>query len=139
MSMSTDPDDTAGRLIAASRVNGTSVYDNDGHRLGSIHDVMLDKRTGQASYAIMSFGGFLGMGETYHPLPWSQLRYDVSLGGYVVNIGLDMLQGAPAYDSADVAMWDDHAWGNRVDDYYGVPLRGGNGGQRLTGIVPPVL
>lgn len=127
----TDTDNTAGRLIAASKVNGTSVYDTGGSKLGSIYDVMLDKPSGQASYAIMSFGGFLGMGEKYHPLPWNQLHYDVNLGGYMVNIDRDTLEDGPAYDSGDASMWDDTSWGSRVDDYYGA---------RHTGsIVPPVL
>src|ERR1700733_949804 len=71
-----DPSDTRGRLIAASKVNGTSVYNRAGEKLGSIYDVMLDKRSGKAEYAVMSFGGFLGIGDTYHPLPWTVLNYD---------------------------------------------------------------
>ena len=65
-----------GNLIAASKVEGTKVYDRQGESLGSIYDVMIDKRSGQVRYAVMSFGGFLGMGESYHPLPWDVLDYD---------------------------------------------------------------
>ncbi len=78
-----DPRDTGGQLIAASKVNGTAVYNGDGEHLGSVYDILLDKRSGHADYAILSFGGFLGIGDRYHPLPWSQLRYDTQLGGYV--------------------------------------------------------
>jgi hypothetical protein len=78
--------DTSGSLIAASKVNGTSVYDHAGEKLGSIYDVMINKSSGKAAYAIMSFGGFLGMGNSYHPLPWQHLTYDERLGGYVVTI-----------------------------------------------------
>jgi sporulation protein YlmC with PRC-barrel domain len=113
-----NPDYTHGSMIAASKVNGTTVYNPAGEKLGSVYDVMLDKRSGKADYAVMSFGGFLGMGEKYHPLPWNTLRYDESLGGYVVNLDRRMLEGGPAYDSADTTLWGDDTWGSRVDDYY---------------------
>ena len=60
-------------LIAADKVQGTDVFNNGGDRLGSVHDLMIDKQTGQVAYAILSFGGFLGVGSSYHPLPWSLL------------------------------------------------------------------
>jgi len=75
-----NPSNTGGRLIAASKVNGTSVYNTAGESLGSVHDVMLDKASGKADYAILSFGGFLGIGERYHPLPWNQLTYAPQAG-----------------------------------------------------------
>jgi len=72
--------DEDARVISASKVTGTNVYNTDGVLLGEIHDVMLDKRTGKIAYAIMSFGGFLGIGEQYHPLPWATLKYDTRQG-----------------------------------------------------------
>ena len=92
-----NPSDTTGRLIAASKVNGTSVYNRGGEKLGSVYDVLIDKRSGKAAYAIMSFGGFLGLGEKYHPLPWKMLTYDTRLGGYVVDLDRDKLENAPSY------------------------------------------
>ena len=77
-----DPANTHGRLIAASKVNGTTVYNTAGEKLGSVYDVMIDKRSGKAEYAILSFGGFLGIGDSYHPLPWQSLTYDERQGGY---------------------------------------------------------
>ncbi len=71
-----DPSQTGGSLIAASKVNGTTVYNTAGEKLGSVYDVMIDKRSGKAAYAIMSFGGFLSIGDSYHPLPWQSLTYD---------------------------------------------------------------
>lgn len=122
MALSTDPSDTGGRLIAASKVNGTNVYNTQGEKLGSIYDVMLNKQSGKAAYAIMSFGGFLGIGEKYHPLPWEQLNYDPGRDGYVVHLDRRMLEGAPAYESYDTASWgESDAWGRRVTDYYGRP------------------
>ena len=118
MSEMAHPGDTRGRLIAASKVNGTAVYNSAGDKLGTVYDVMIDKRSGKAEYAIMSFGGFLGIGEEYHPLPWNQLDYDEALGGYVVGLDRSRLEGAPTYRDTDVADWDDPAYGRRISDYY---------------------
>lgn len=114
--------DTSGSLIAASKVNGTSVYDHAGEKLGSIYDVMINKSSGKTAYAIMSFGGFLGMGNSYHPLPWQHLTYDERLGGYVVDIDRARLEGAPSYAADDTATWRDPAYGQKVDDYYGATI-----------------
>ncbi len=129
-----DPADTSGALIAASKVNGTAVYNRAGDRLGSIYDVMLEKVSGKASYAIMSFGGFLGIGEQYHPLPWRELTYDQRQGGYVVNLDRQRLEGAPAYSASDLSIWDDRRTRD-IDAYYGsfAPT----GGMGEPGVLPP--
>jgi len=80
---------TSGSLIAAEKVEGTSVYNLQGEKLGTVDDIMIDKVSGKAIYALMSFGGFLGMGEKYHPLPWSTLKYDERKGGYIVNLAAE--------------------------------------------------
>ena len=108
-------------LIAASRVSGTTVYNRAGEKLGSIYDVMLEKVSGRAAYAIMSFGGFLGIGDKYHPLPWQALTYDPGLGGYVVDIDRGRLEAAPSYPKTEITTWDDPTYGQRVNDYYGLP------------------
>ena len=108
--------------IRATTVKGTDVYNGNGERLGTIDDIVLGKRDGHAEYAIMSFGGFLGMGEQYHPLPWQSLTYDPKLGGYVVNLTREQLKGAPAYELADEPDWNDPDTGRRIRDYYGYPL-----------------
>ena len=87
--------DETPRLIASGKVEGTAVYDGTGRHLGAIHTVMLDKVSGQVAYAVLAFGGFLGLGETHHPLPWNALAYSVELGGYVVDIDPAVLGGAP--------------------------------------------
>jgi PRC-barrel domain len=81
---------------------------------------MIDKPSGKVAYAIMSFGGFLGMGNQYHPLPWSVLKYDTNLGGYVVNLDKRQLEGGPAYDVGDEPAWGDRAYERKIHDYYGV-------------------
>ena len=127
-----NPRDTSGKLIAASQVNGTAVYDNSGEKLGSVHDVVLDKVSGRADYAIMSFGGFLGIGDRYHPLPWNQLRYDTRLGGYVVGVDRARLEAAPSYEAADLDLWGG-ARSRAIDQYY----EGGAGtGEAGLGPVP---
>ena len=89
-------DETAS-VIPASKVTGTNVYNTDGDHLGEIYDIMLEKRSGNIAYAVMSFGGFLGIGERYHALPWATLKYDIRQGGYVVGLTIDQLKEAPTY------------------------------------------
>jgi hypothetical protein len=103
--------------VSGKRVNGTT-FTTRGERLGSFYDVMIDKRSGKAEYAIMSFGGFLGIGDSYHPVPWKELTYDESQGGYVVDIDRSRREEAPTYTASDTAAWDDPAYGRRVNDYY---------------------
>jgi hypothetical protein len=66
----------------------------------------------------LSFGGFLGMGGSYHPLPWNELTYDTSLAGYVVNRTKEQLERAPTYSASELQSWDDSAYRGRIDDYY---------------------
>ncbi|MGF7162519.1 hypothetical protein FHS85_004173 [Rhodoligotrophos appendicifer] len=112
--------DETGTLIAASKVEGTNVYNRQGESLGSIYDVMIDKRSGQVAYAVMSFGGFLGMGESYHPLPWSVLDYDTAQGGYVIDLDKDTLTGAPSYAARENPRWNED-YTRSIDEYYGAP------------------
>jgi hypothetical protein len=111
---------TSGTLIAAGKVNGTAVYNLAGDTLGSIDDIMIDKVSGRAMYAVMAFGGFLGIGEKYHPLPWATLKYDEIRGGYVVDLDKERLEGAPNYDRDSHFDWTPD-YGREVDSYYGVP------------------
>lgn len=111
---------TTGNLIAAGKVDGTTVYNTRGEKLGNVDDIMIDKVSGRAIYAVMSFGGFLGMGESQHPLPWSQLKYDTGMGGYVVNLDKKKLEGAPTYDRGEPFEWTPD-YGRKVDKYYDTP------------------
>jgi sporulation protein YlmC with PRC-barrel domain len=83
-------------LIAAGKVQGASVYGAAGDNLGSIDDIVIDRKTGNVAYAVMSSRGFLGIGARHHALPWSMLKYDVNLGGYVVPLECAQLRIAPA-------------------------------------------
>jgi sporulation protein YlmC with PRC-barrel domain len=106
--------------ISADRVEGTEVYNTKGDHLGEVEDVIIDKQSGKVAYAVMSFGGFLGIGEKYHPVPWSMLKYDTGKGGYVVPLDKKTLEQAPHYDLAELK-FQDRAWNTKVYDYYKVP------------------
>jgi hypothetical protein len=108
------------RLISSDKVTGTTVCNRNGETLGSIHGLMIDKVSGRVAYAVMSFGGFLGIGERYHPLPWGTLTYDTGRGGYVVDLSRDQLAEAPSYGLED-DVWSRPDYGRRVHDYYGLP------------------
>jgi len=112
---------TSTSLIAADKVTGTSVYNLAGEKLGSVDNIMIDKASGRAIYAVMSFGGFLGMGEGYHALPWSTLKYSHDKGGYVVDLDKDRLTDAPVHDGGEDFMWTPE-YGRRVDGYYNAPM-----------------
>jgi hypothetical protein len=108
-------------LIGANKVEGTKVFNRSGEELGKIHEIMINKLSGQVAYAVMSFGGVLGLGEKYCPLPWSSLTYDTSLGGYVTDLNKEKLKSAPEYDVAHPA-WNT-AYEERIRQYYGTPYR----------------
>jgi len=106
-------------LIAAEKVTGTTVYNSAGDNLGTIHDLMIDKRAGRVAYAVMSFGGFLGIGEKYHPLPWNVLTYDESKGGYNIDLTSDQLRSAPSYSRDELTRFGASTSDDKVDNYYG--------------------
>lgn len=112
--------DETGKLISSEKVVGTAVYNSAGEHLGSIHSVMLHKISGRVAYAVMSFGGFLGLGERYHVLPWDVLTYDEAKGGYNVDKTGDELRGAPHYSRSELDDLDYAKAGPFIADYYGL-------------------
>lgn len=107
------------RLIASNRVEGTAVYNRDGDKLGRIEKFMVDKKSGQAEYAVLSFGGLFGMGSHHYPLPWNVLDYAIDQGGYVVDLDKDKLAAGPSFKEGEDPEFD-REYGRRVHDYYGV-------------------
>lgn len=79
---------------------------------------MIDKRSGKVSFAVLSVGGFLGIGDSHHPVPWNQLRYDEELDGYVTGVTKDALKEAPSYDTRSEPDWNSGDYGRGIDDYY---------------------
>lgn len=118
--MSASPELEGAPLISADRVEGTPVYNSRGEKLGHVEDVMLHKLSGKVAYAVVSCGGFLGMGEKYLPMPWSLLTYDTEKNGYVVPTERAQLEEAPTFDSGQVGN-DDAAWRDRVHTHYNAP------------------
>jgi sporulation protein YlmC with PRC-barrel domain len=94
------------RAIRASKVNGTTVYNTDGSSIGTVEDIVLDKTSSSIMFAVIGFDGFLGIGEKFHPLPWSLLNYDKDKGGYVVPMTKAVLQAAPVCDIDDLTKED---------------------------------
>ncbi|WP_241773041.1 PRC-barrel domain-containing protein [Erythrobacter sp. SG61-1L] len=106
-------------LISSDKVDGTAVYSTDGEKLGHVDHLMIGKRSGQVKYAVMSFGGFLGLGESYHPIPWDALDYDTQRDGYVVAIDKAKLHDAPYYTGDSPPVFDAN-FGAGLYRYYGV-------------------
>jgi sporulation protein YlmC with PRC-barrel domain len=108
-------------LIESDRVEGTNVYRSDGTKVGSIERIMIDKYSGQAAYAVMSFGGFLGLGHEHYPVPWARLDYSKKLGGFEVNISDKELENAPKFQPGADDEWTGADKGREIYAYYRVP------------------
>lgn len=115
-------DRETGSLIGSDKVEGTAVYGADRRKIGSVERLMIDKLSGQVKYAVVSFGGFLGLGSDYYPVPWQSLKYDTGLGGYVTGVTEDRLRGAPKYSTGSDWNWSDDSRTRGINDYYGVPV-----------------
>ncbi|MGA3000075.1 PRC-barrel domain-containing protein [Bradyrhizobium sp.] len=107
-------------LIGSDKVQDTAVYGANGEKIGSLERVMIEKISGKVSYAVLSFGGFLGIGDDYYPLPWPSLKYNVELGGYQTMVPIDKIKAAPKYARSDSWDWDNGDQALGLDDYYGV-------------------
>ena len=117
----TDTSTSARSLIESDRVEGTSVYDRSGNHIGSIKRLMIEKVSGKVAYCVMSFGGFLGLGEDTYTLPWNTLEYDTSLGGYRTTVTEEQVKGAPTFYREDDYDWRDRQRERELHDYYSVP------------------
>ena len=107
--------------IRAKKVIGTNVEDNSGRKIGKVEDVVLDKQSDRIMFAVVGFGGFLGMGEKYHPIPWSSLDYSETDDAYVVPYTEDQLRDAPAGSIDELTREGGIAVRNRAFDYYKAP------------------
>ena len=105
-------------LIESDRVEGTAVYDPKGTKIGSIKRLMIDKVSGKVAYSVMSFGGFLGIGEEEHTVPWNKLTYDLGLGGFKTDITEEQLKGAPSFYRERDYDWTDRNRERELHDYY---------------------
>ncbi len=109
-------------LIGSDKVEGTAVYGADNQKIGKIERIMVDKVSGKVAYAVLTFGGFMGIGEDYYPLPWTSLTYDTQLGGYRTALTEQKLKGAPKYSKAQSWDWADRSRDSQIYGYYNTPL-----------------
>ena len=104
-------------LVSSEDVHGTNVYSPDATKIGEVDHLVIDKQSGRVTYAVMNFGGFLGLGQSHYPLPWGTLRYNTELGGYQTGVTEAQLQNAPEYNTDALA---NRAWETQVHSHYGV-------------------
>ena len=106
--------------IRSKKVIGTTIKNLSGDKLGHVEDIVLDKQSNNIMFAVVSFGGFLGIGEKYHPIPWSSLAYDRDNDAYIVSYSKEQLQAAPADTIEELIKDDGHVYRDRSFDYYKV-------------------
>ena len=105
--------------IRAGKAIGTNVYDGSGKKIGEVKDIVLEKTSNNILFAVVSFGGVLGMGEKYHPVPWSELDYDPGQGGYIVPFTAEQLKAAPSDSIEALTKGDGLAYRDRAYTHYG--------------------
>jgi hypothetical protein len=119
-------EDAAHALISSRRVEGTKVYNKAGEKLGTIHSVMITKTSGHVVYALLSFGGFLGLGGNVYPVPWPMLTYDPERDGYMVDLTREQIEHAPSLGLDEADRPHQRSEEELVYAYYGqVPHWGG--------------
>jgi len=109
----------ASRVLSASTLAGDDVYDPKGEKLGSVKEIMLDIEAGKISYVVLSFGGFLSIGEKLFAVPWSALTVDTENKRLVMDTNEERLKEAPGFDTDNWPNMADPAWEKTVHDYYG--------------------
>ncbi|MEL6297276.1 MAG: PRC-barrel domain-containing protein [Pseudomonadota bacterium] len=102
-------------LVSSENVEGTDVYGPGRDKIGNIDHLMIDKQSGRVAYAVMTFGGFLGLGESKYPMPWSKLSYDNGVDGYMTDVTEEQVKNAPDYDEQSFA---NREWETRTHDHY---------------------
>ena len=108
-------------VMAAASLDGNKVMSSDGEHVGKISDIMLDVRGGRIAYAVLSTGGFLGIGDTLHAIPWSALTLDTDDKCFVIDASADQIKNAPGFDKDNWPAMADRQWGTAVHEYYKRP------------------
>ena len=106
-------------LLSASTISGDDVYNRQGEKLGSIKDLMMDIHSGRVCYAVLSFGGFLSLGEKLFAVPWSALTLDTENKRFILNVEADRLKNAPGFDKDQWPNMADASWAQSIHSYYG--------------------
>lgn len=105
-------------VIGSDRVDGTDIYGSDGKKIGAVENLMIDKQSGQVTDAVISVGGFLGIGEERHSLPWQKLNYSTDHDGYVIDATKEQLKEAPRFNADDRDRPYDNAYQTGVYNYW---------------------
>jgi len=108
-------------LIASDRVEGTPVRRPNAEKIGTIHRLMIDKESGKVAYAVLNFGGFLGIGERRFPVPWERLTYNKTLEAYELDISKEELEQAPSFAANTDFDWGDRTQEAMIYNYYNMP------------------
>jgi len=123
-------------LMGADTLIGDSVVNAQEETLGDIKEIMLDMRTGQIAYAVLAFGGFLGMGEKMFAVPWQALQLDTVNKRFMLNVDKNRLQTAPGFDPDAWPDMSDAGWANQIHSFYGTdPSVSGGSGVTASGMV----
>lgn len=117
--LTTNSEGPGPRLMGADTLLGNDVYNRQGEDLGDIKEIMLDVPTGRVSYAVLSFGGLLGVGEKLFAVPWEALSLDTFNKRFTLDVDRDRLANAPGFDKKDWPNMADQTWANHIHDYYG--------------------
>ena len=113
-------------LMGADTLIGDDVYNHDDEELGDIKEIMLDMRTGQIAYAVLSFGGILGMGDKLFAVPWERLTLDTVNKRFLLNVDKDLLKDAPGFDKDNWPDMGSDAWNQQMEAFYGSGTRYGS-------------
>lgn len=111
--------DLTSDLVKTSEVIGVSVKNADKESLGTVHEIVLDKRNGSVRYVVLSFGGFLGLGDKLFAIPWSAISYDKEEKSFILNVDKEKLKNAPSFDKDKWPNMSDAQWSQGIHSYYG--------------------
>lgn len=114
-----DPDRRYRRVLAASTLAGDSVRNSAGEDLGKVDEIMVDIPTGRVAYAVLSFGGFLRMGNKLFAVPWNALKVDEDQKCFILDVDKSRLENAPGFDKDNWPDMADRTWGSQIYKYYG--------------------
>ena len=118
-------------ILSSTSITGTNVTNPKGDNLGEIRDLMIDTETGTVNYAVLSFGGFLGLGDKYFAIPFEAFSVNTTTERFVLNVGKDRLENAPGFDKDNWPETSDHAYWNNLYKHYGVTRRTMNHQQQM--------
>ncbi len=114
-----DPDRKYRRVLAASTLAGDAVKNSAGEGLGKVDEIMIDIPTGRVAYAVLSFGGFLRMGNKLFAVPWDILKVDEDQKCFILDVEKNRLENAPGFDKDNWPDMADQSWGRQIYSYYG--------------------